>query len=128
MTTLDIVYFELNNWICGKSYPNAEPFLSWLTDFNDIKFDNINWIKKNKICVVESIIDMSINFCITATKEWVDDNCPELLTKYMEFLRFPDEYGDVEGKWGNHFKEWSEDNIGLYYEYEDKESGQWIEE
>jgi len=125
MTNPEIIYFELNNWARGKDYPDAEPFISWIGNDSKISFSNDKWVKENKLCVVESMIDMSSNFCITAIKEWVEVNCPELLTKYREFLRFSDEDEDVYGQWGNHFKEWSEDNIGLYYEYYEK--NQWIE-
>ena len=24
----EIIYFELDNWFCGRDYPNAEPFTS----------------------------------------------------------------------------------------------------
>lgn len=27
---MDIVYFEVNNWIQGRDYPDEEPFLSWM--------------------------------------------------------------------------------------------------
>ena len=63
---------------------------------------------------------MSCNWCITATKEWVEKNCPELLTTYKEFIREPDpEYPDwtpssrFEGD-GPMFFEYTEENIGTY--------------
>ena len=45
----------------------------------------------------------------------VEKNCPELLTKYTQFLRNPDEYGDVEGKFGCPFLEYNESNFGVKY-------------
>ena len=56
---------------------------------------------------------MSQNFCITATKEWVEENCPTLLTTYNKYLRFTDEYGDVYGRFGHEFLEYNEDNFGI---------------
>lgn len=112
----DIVYFELNNWTTGKDYPDAEPFLSWMKNDLCIQFRNENWVKENKLCVVVSRIDMSQNFCITATKEWVEKNCPELFTKYIEFIRYPNEYGDAEGRFGGYFLPYEEENIGIEYD------------
>lgn len=112
---MDVVYFELNNWTPGEDYPAAEPFLSWMRNDLAIKFRNEEWVEENELCVVESMVDMSSNFCITAKKEWVEQNCPELLTQYTELLRHPDEDGDVYGRFGHEFLPWSEDNIGTYY-------------
>jgi hypothetical protein len=41
------------------------------------------------------------------------ENCPKLLTEYKEFLRFPDEDGDVYGQFDNQFLEYSEENFGI---------------
>ena len=118
----DIVYFELNNWFACEDYPDAEPFLSWLRDDTNQTFRNEKWVKENKLCVVFTPIDMSQNYCITATKEWVLKNCPDLLsdkeydTKFIiyskegnkeqiehysfkQFLRFPDKDGNVVVKY-----------------------------
>lgn len=110
----EIIYFELNNWCCGEHYPNAEPFLSWLQNDLNQYFNNEKWVKENKLCVVFDIIDMSCNYCITATKKWVNENCPELLTKYRQFLRFPDKFGDVEPFLGSYFCDYSEENFGVH--------------
>lgn len=109
----EIVYFELNNWFSGMDYPDAEPFITWMS--NDLKqyFRNEEWVKENKLCVVHSIVDMSMNYCITATKEWVEENCPELLTKYTQFIREPDEWGDVEGQFGSYFRPYEEQYFGV---------------
>lgn len=122
---MDVVYFELNNWFAGKDYPNDEPFLSWMRNDLNIKFRNEKWVIENELCVVASIVDMSSNFCITAKKEWVEKNCPKLLTDYKEFLRYPEKYedededGEVYGRFGNHFLEWSEENFGITYDDEE---------
>lgn len=109
----EIIYFELNNWFAGRDYPDDEPFLSWMSDDLKIKFHDEEWVIENKLCVVHDIVDMSSNFCITTTKEWVEDNCPDLLTKYTEFLRTPDEYGNVIGHFGHDFLEYDEYNFGI---------------
>lgn len=121
----EIICFELNNWSRGKDYPDDEPFLTWIgNDFN-IHFNDENWVRENKLCVVRSIIDMSVNFCITTTKSWVEKNCPKLLTEHTEFLRFPDKDGYIEGRFGNDFLEYKEKNIGITedndYEFENDE-------
>ena len=136
----DIVYFELNNWSCGRDYPNAEPFITWCGDDMNLYFDDDEFVEKNKLCVVESYIDQSVNWCITATKEWVLANCPKLLSgesytmkfiikdpkegtqeehseeyNYNQFLRYPDEDGTVYGRFGDVFLEYSEENIGISF-------------
>lgn len=125
----EIVYFELNNWFAGQHYPAREPFLGWMGNDLRIQFSNERWVLENKLCVVKSLVDMSVNFCITATKEWVEQNCPCLLTEFNQFLRYPDEYGDVYGEFGHEFLKYSEENIGItwadddgcYYDYDDEE-------
>ena len=77
----DVVYFELNNWFAGRDYPNAEPFLTWM--HTDI-FSNDEWLKENKLVCVKSYIDMSMNFCITASLNWVEKNCPKLISGGVE--------------------------------------------
>lgn len=120
---MEFIYFELNNWFGGRDYPDAEPFTSWM--MNDLKqaFRDEEWVKENKLVVVVSFVDMSLNYCITATKEWVQANCPELLTDFVQFIRSGGEYGDLpEGQFGCPFLEYSEDNIGCHYA-EEKEDG-----
>lgn len=111
----DIVYFELNNWFPGDHYPAEEPFITWIGNDLNIYFNNEEWVKENKLCVVRSIIDMSVNFCVTATIDWVEKNCPKLLTEYKKFLRYSDEDGDVYGQFGDEFLEYSEENFGIEY-------------
>ena len=119
---MEIIYFELNNWACGRDYPDAEPFIGWMV--NDLKqqFRYEDWVKENKLVVVESIVDMSLNYCISATKEWVEKNCPELLTKFTQFIRTCNEYDDEddlpEGQFGCPFLEYTDENIGCHYAQE----------
>ena len=117
----EIIYFELNDWACGVDYPDAQPFIIWIEDGIVPIFRNERWVKENKLCVRASNVDMSQNFCITATKEWVETNCPELLTKYTQFLREPDEDGDMDGRFGCPFLEYEESNFGVTWWYEDED-------
>lgn len=120
----EVVYFELNNWFAGEHYPAEEPFLTWIGHDLSIHFNNEDWVNDNKLCVVRHMIDMSMNFCVTATKEWVEANCPKLLTEYTKFLRYSDKDGCVDGQFGDEFLEYSEENIGItdvYDEYGDEE-------
>lgn len=117
---MELVYFELNNWFAGSDYPDDEPFLSWMARY---LFRDEDWVKENKLVVVESLVDMSLNYCITATKEWVQQNCSELLTKYSQFVRYGEEDDELpEGRFGCPFLEYNEDNIGWHYA-EEKEDG-----
>lgn len=127
---MEIIYFELNNWSSGCDYPNAEPFLSWMQCNKEnkyyIQFRDESWIKENKLVIVESLVDMSMNFCITATKEWVEQNCPELLSTYKEFIRQPDEDDEAPyGRFGCPFLEYEENNIGYHYADEVECNGYW---
>lgn len=130
----EIIYFELNNWFPVEDYPNAEPFITWCSDYY---LDNEQFVKENELCVVRSVIDMSANWCVTAKRSWVEKVCPKLLSnettstefvkgtfggketkytrtgKYRDFLRFPDKYGMVYGKFGDEFLPWSKENIGI---------------
>lgn len=147
----DIIYFELNNWFAGRDYPDAEPFLSWMRDDLNQTFRNDEWVKENKLCVVFTPIDMSQNYCITATKDWVLKNCPDLLsdkeydTKFItygregnkehiehysfkQFLRFPDKHGDIYSKFGMEFLPYEEENFGVTTVYYDNDYEDWIED
>lgn len=119
---MEVIYFELNNWFRGRDYPDDEPFISWMINDLDQKFENEDWIKENKLIVVESIVDMSRNYCITATKEWVQLNCPKLLTEYTQFVRYSEDDGLPQGMWGCPFLEYNEDNIGYHYAMEKEDN------
>lgn len=108
----EIVYFELNNWCPGRDYPIEEPFITWMS-FPIKFFANDEWVKFNKLVVVQRFVDMSVNFCVSATKSWVENNCPTLLTKHTKFLRQRNRYGDVDGNFAE-FMEYCDENIGIH--------------
>lgn len=143
----DLVSFELNNWFSGADYPPEEPFISWISHH---AFSNDEWCKKNRLVVLVGNVDMSINYCITAPRSWVRENCPALLynKKYQyktirssfnkktneieheeilhdgsmsQFIRYPDEDGNVYGRFGWDFPEYCEENFGVHYYEEDEE-------
>lgn len=123
----DIVNFELDNWVAGKDYPDAEPFKTWMSDYV-LQFSNKEWDEQNELCVVAGLIDMSICFHVSAKKEWVEKNCPELLTKYRNFIKTPEdelddseEFPENERRWQIPFIKWNINNIGLYSWDEDEE-------
>ena len=76
----DVVYFSVNNWSIGTDYPPLECFIKWLGDDLNQTFRNDTWCKENKLCVYYGVVDMSQNYTISAPREWVEKNCPELLT------------------------------------------------
>ena len=127
MEQQEIIYFEINNWFCGRDYPPIEPFKTWV---HTNRFSNDAWCKENKLVVMTGPIDMSSNWLIAAPRKWVEDNCPQLLTdeeyeystfimhtnketgkredieekhtkKFSDFLCFPDE-GDEPGEIHGH--------------------------
>ena len=115
----DIVYFELNNWFGGIHYPDEEPFISWMENF---KFEDLNWVIENQLCVHYDLIVMSSNYCITAKREWVEKKCPRLLNDsklYNRFVREPKENNKTYGKFGHIFLEYEPKNIGIFSMYED---------
>ncbi len=87
---------------------------------------------------------MSTNWCIAAPKDWVKENCPALLygkhytyttiihqngedirktheKSMSDFIRYPDEDGNVYGRFGWRFPEYTEENFGnTYYECEEE--------
>ena len=130
----EIVYFELNNWFYGQDYPADEQFKEWV---NSHQFSKDEWCKENKLCVLCGNYDMSVNWCITAPKTWVEENCPKLLTdekyiytvcsywrgvhrtlekekKYSDFLR-PDGIGQFYWK----FLDYAPENYGVTWCDED---------
>ena len=121
-----IIYFELNNWMVVDDYPDAEPFISWMDDTYDRDEGNswirdpkdfAKWCQDNELCVVYSLIDMSCNYCVSAKESWVKENCPELLTKYTEFIREPEDEEEAPyGRFDSHFKLYDKNNFGLWVE------------
>ena len=93
------------------------------SNYIDPRYYEIDIIKENKLIVVESLVDMSTNFCITATKEWVYKNCPELLSTYKEFIRYSETDDIPYGRFGCPFLEYDENNIGYHYAEEVESNG-----
>lgn len=145
----EIIYFEIDNWFAGRDYPNAQPFLSWMNDDLNLAFANDNWCIENRLCVEAVLIDMSVCFCVTAPRSWVEENCPKLLTdeecgsmniishydantgtfvdekkyehcSYSKFICKPDKDGEVYGRISNlHFAEYKEKNFGVHWNDEE---------
>lgn len=126
MEKQDVIYFSVNNWFCGRDYPDTPNFRKWLG--NDFKqsFRSDEWCKENKLCVYEGVIDMSHNYTVSAPREWVEKNCPELLTDeeytYITEVGKPKKtlFGKYEYEWvkEEHTKKYS-DFVYVPTEYED---------
>lgn len=120
----EVVYFELNNWIPGEDYPNAESFISWLSNDLNQTLRSDEWCKENKLCVIHEIVDMSNNYKITATKDWVMQNCPQLFEKQnSKFIyNLEDNYDEDETEYfeGSGYGEgpylkWCKENFGCHH-------------
>ena len=113
---MDIVYFSLNNWVPGVCYPYVDPFKTWMETLEET-LANEDWCKENKLCVYVGVVDQSLNFTISATKEWVEKNCPELLTEYTQFVFTPEEGKTIpdHDDWYQPFLEYCEENFGITY-------------
>ena len=128
---MDVIYFSVNNWGSGNYYPPTENFEKWMGDDLNQMFTNDAWCKENKLCIYYGIIDMSINYTVSASREWVEKHCPELLTddeyilediehkkKYSDFVYTPEEGEDLPDNdyIGNMpFREYNEENFGCEY-------------
>lgn len=75
-----VIYISVNNWFCGRDYPDTPNFRKWMGDDLNQNFQSDKWCKENKLCVYHGVWDMSSNYTISAPREWVLENCPELLT------------------------------------------------
>lgn len=136
--TTDIVYFKLS--MPGYKYPDNERFKYWMIKYGKYDYDcgnqifqDENWVKENQLCVrcvsspYEHPKKVYDSFCVTATREWVQDTCPELLTDYTEFLRYPT-YSDgryisneeniymYDIERGGIFLPYKEENIGIEWD------------
>ena len=136
MNNNDIVKFTLNNWMVGEDYPPGEPFETWMSFYT---LTHNNWCREQKICVYYGNIDMSTNYCVTATREWVEKNCPKLLTdesytyketiykgyglketiektaKYSDFVVYEDDdEEEVNNRFDWPFLEYKEENFGSF--------------
>lgn len=138
----DIVYFSFNNWFSGRDYPLEDKYRELIRGHY---FNHDDWVIENKLVVVTGMLDMSVNWCVAAPKEWVEKNLPELLTndfytyiliqhyqgedkeitytrKYSDFVYTPNEDEPFTCRYGMPFMEYSEENIGVHWwdEYEEK--------
>ncbi len=136
MNNNDIVKFTLNNWMIGEDHPPGEPFDTWMSQYT--LTDN-TWCREQKICVYYGNIDMSTNYCVTATREWVEKNCPQLLSndtyiyketiykgglketiekigKFSDFVcnEDDDEEEEVNNRFDWPFLEYKEENFGSF--------------
>lgn len=142
MKNNDVIYFSVNNWFCGRDYPDTPAFNKWLGDDLKQTFMDDAWAKENKLCIRHGCIDMSFNYVVSAPREWVEKNCPELLSdgeytytliscgkdgekrtdypkKYSDFVFEPEEDGSApEDNWGWPFLDYCEENFGSQW-YED---------
>lgn len=128
MKNEEIVYIELNDWFEGRDYPACEPFKSWFrtkptseVKYPLPKFRDEKWLIENQLVCVEGSIDMSLNYCITAPKSWVESTIPMILTEYKQFLRYPDEDQNPPfGRFDCPFLPYTKENIGLHRWDEDE--------
>ena len=122
----EIIYFELNHWWAGSTYPDDEPFISWMSDYYKTPEEESKswirdkeimdkWYKDNELVVVISVLDMSVNFCVSAKKSWVEKVCPKLLTEYTKFLRTSEDGNLPIGEYSCPFKEYKPENFGIHY-------------
>lgn len=72
----DVIYFELNNWFLGRDYPK-DGILKDLVESH--QFSDDVWCRENKLCVLRGNVDMSINWCITAPREWAEKTVQNFL-------------------------------------------------
>lgn len=125
-----IVYFQCNNW---EPYPEeAERFIynylegSVYVHVKDEQFNVVNktieeelaWIKSNDLCINCDIYDQSVQYWVTTTKEWLEENFPELVEYASEE---PQDYmykGDKK-----YFLKYIEENIGQHWATETMEIG-----
>ncbi len=143
----EIIYFEINSWFSGRDFPDDPIFKVWV---RDDQFGDDDWCKKNKLCVMKGPIDMSISWCVAAPKEWVLENCPDLLSDkrmtftlctygfggekretytkgYADFLCHPNQEGKVYSRIGHWlFPEYCPENYGVtwndsYWDLEDED-------
>lgn len=114
----EVIYFSVNNWFAGRDYPNTPTFREWMKDDLNLTLRDDDWAKKNKLCIYYGVIDMSQNFTVSALKDWVEKNCPEIIGSEFEYVPKIDGILVPESdKFDMPFKEYTEENFGsTYYE------------
>ena len=113
MEQQEIIYFEINNWFCGRDYPPIEPFKTWV---HTNRFSNDAWCKENKLVVMTGPIDIIMHTNKeTGKREDIEEKHTK---KFSDFLCFPDE-GDEPGEIHGHIAddwwcpEYCEANFGV---------------
>ena len=81
MENKEVVYFSVNNWMCGENYPPLDCFRKWLGDDLNQTFRNDTWCKENKLCVYYGVVDMSQNYTVSAPREWVEKNMDDVFDR-----------------------------------------------
>ena len=71
MSSKDIIYFSVNNWNCGKFYPDTEIFRKWLGEDEDQYFMNDEWCKESKF-IMRYGIECKIRDTTSFFTSWVD--------------------------------------------------------
>lgn len=113
----DIVYFEINDWWAGETFPDKEPFIDWCWEIRSYLL-NTSWCKENKIISIGYWEDMSISVIVAAPIDWVKENCPSLLDEDRRFILTEEEIED-----GPHMK-YKEHMIGAYF-FSELDEGHW---
>ena len=115
----------MKNWFCGRDYPDTPNFRKWFKDDLKQSFMSDEWCKENKLCVYQGMIDMSYNYTVSAPREWVEKNCPELLTDkeytYTTQVGSPEQMKSVEFEWEWVTEEHKKKYSDFVYEPEDGE-------
>lgn len=127
MRTGTVVYFQCNDW---EPYPNeAERFIyNYLEGsiyaneegFNAVNKtidDELKWIEANSLCINCDSYDQSVQYWVTTTREWLEENFPELVEYASEE---PQDYmykGDKK-----YFLKYIKENIGQHWATETMKS------
>ena len=86
---MDVIYFSVNNWGSGKYYPPTENFEKWMGDDLNQMFTNDAWCKENKLCIYYGIIDMSINYTVSASREKGRHASTTPYKRFPQLMEFP---------------------------------------
>lgn len=127
----ELVYFEVNNWIPGRYYPDNFTFDKWVgnEDTDDDEDDSLwrrntffddEFLKKNELVISFGFIDQSFDFCVVAKKSWVEQNCPSLLNEDSKFLAMMRD-GKLESNFGIPYLEYTAENFGFHYFHKEKD-------
>lgn len=72
-----MIHFKVNNWD-SDYYPDSEPFYTWMDDNCELLKQSLNW-DKSQVQVICYNNDMSLEYIVSATEEWIQENCPAIL-------------------------------------------------